>query len=232
MWKKTRDMTRAEFYGGFATDAYCIRAVSDILELLEPDDFIKQLLKEYPERLDSRELYADLVTVLFSISVIMSPKTYLEVGVRRGRSMAVVASVCPECRIVGFDTWEPVYSGMPTPGPEFVVQELKKVGYKGCPVLISGDSHLMLQAYFSTIGEDSRFDLITVDGDHSHVGATQDLLDVLPWLRVGGVIVFDDIVLVPHLRESWRVVSEDPRFSCWEWTANGYGVALAVKDRE
>jgi hypothetical protein len=39
------------------------------------------------------------------------------------------------------------------------------------------------------------FDLITVDGDHSLIGAWQDLYDVFPHVRVGGAILFDDLEL-------------------------------------
>ena len=59
------------------------------------------------------------------------------------------------------------------------------------------------------------FDLITVDGDHTPRGARRDILDVLPRLRIGGVLVFDDVrhPYHPKLGDVWRrAVDADPRY--------------------
>jgi len=50
------------------------------------------------------------------------------------------------------------------------------------------------------------FDLITVDGDHSEEGAFDDLLNVIPHLNVGGILVFDDIAhpTHPYLLGVWK----------------------------
>jgi predicted O-methyltransferase YrrM len=79
---------------------------------------------------------------------------------------------------------------------------------------------------------DLTFDLITVDGDHSPRGAARDLQDVLPRLRIGGVLVFDDISHPQHpkLLEIWRrVVVAERRYSTWHFDDVGYGVAVAVR---
>jgi len=76
------------------------------------------------------------------------------------------------------------------------------------------------------------FDLITVDGDHSEWGAEQDLRQVYQRLKIGGVLVFDDIChpLHPYLAGVWqRAVATDRRFATWQFAELGYGVALAVR---
>ena len=220
--------------GEYASSAECAGKVERVLSPLEPDDYSTYLLAYYHEglrRFGQRWRYADIVTVLLAAAEIVKPQTYLEIGVRRGRSMAVVASVRPECRIVGFDLWVQDYGGMPNPGPEFVRGELNRIGYHGELDLISGDSHREVPDFLARNPE-MQFDLITVDGDHTKGGAVRDIRNVLPRLRVGGVLVFDDIVhpAVPHLEEVWRSeIASSKRFACWDFRELGYGVALAVR---
>lgn len=40
----------------------------------------------------------------------------------------------------------------------------------------------------------SKFELVTVDGDHTALGTWWDLVDVVPHIAVGGVLVIDDFV--------------------------------------
>jgi predicted O-methyltransferase YrrM len=77
-----------------------------------------------------------------------------------------------------------------------------------------------------------KFDLITVDGDHSAEGATKDLEDVIPYLSVGGVLVFDDISHPQHryLLDVWKsVISKHNNLTDYCFTEIGYGVAFAIK---
>ena len=131
-------------------------------------------------------------------------------------SMAVVASRHPHARIVGFDRWIPNYVGMENPGPEFVQKELECVGYQEKVEFITGDSKKTVPAYFRQ-HPDAYFDVITVDGDHSAHGARVDLRHVIPRLKIGGFLVFDDedpalaiAVLVDFLRSiGERVIDFD-----------------------
>jgi predicted O-methyltransferase YrrM len=221
--------------GKLATSSTCLQQVIQIVERLEPDDYIRYLLSYYRtglERFGEIWHYTDIVTVLLASSILLKPTNYLEIGVRRGRSMVIVASKSPECNIVGIDMWENTnYAGMPNPGPDFVRGELRKLGHKGDLELIVGNSHKILPSYFLD-HPDIFFDLITVDGDHSEKGAEQDLRDVVPHLKVGGILVFDDIShpAHPYLDKVWHeTIEADPRFSCWRYSELGYGVALAVR---
>jgi len=220
--------------GALAVSPGCLRQVAQIVERLEPDDYVRYLLTYYQtglERFGEAWRYADIATVLLAAAQLLRPQHYLEIGVRRGRSMVIVAAQCSECNIVGFDLWESNYANMLNPGPGFVRDEMKKLGHKGPLELISGNSHETLPRYFRE-HQDAFFDLITVDGDHSEQGSEQDLRDVLPRLKIGGVIVFDDIChpVHPYLAGVWqRIVAADPRFATWHFTELGYGVAFAVR---
>src|SRR3990172_11306953 len=108
--------------GEYAGSPSCLLKVIDVLKELQPDEFINPLLAYYDagiSRFGDRWRYADITTVLTAASEIIKPQAYLEIGLRRGRSLAMVATACPECMIVGFDLWAGDYAGMPNPGPEF-----------------------------------------------------------------------------------------------------------------
>lgn len=219
--------------GSLATNPTCLRQAIKVINLLGPDDYILYLQAYYQaglERFGDSWRYADIITVLQAAVQLLRPKNYLEIGVRRGRSMAIVASGSPDCEIFGFDLWGEEYAGMKNPGPDFVRAELTKLGYIGKLKFIAGNSHETVP-HFLTVNPDLFFDLITVDGDHSENGAKQDLLCVLPRLKIGGVLVFDDITHPshPYLMDVWHQVLSDPRFTKWEYTDLGYGVAFAIR---
>lgn len=173
--------------------------------------------------------FADLTTTLWAAASLIRPASYLEIGVRRGRSAAVVAASCPDCEIVGFDLWVDEYAGVVNPGPEFVRRELSKTGHRGSVTLVSGNSRETVPAYLRE-HPDAFFDLITVDGDHSVQGASIDLANVLPRLKVGGIVLFDDISIVYALRRVWdQIVKRDSRYLTWEYADSGFGIAVAVR---
>jgi predicted O-methyltransferase YrrM len=211
-----------------------IQAGRDLLSLLEPDEYCQYLLKFYDEglrRFGASWGYADIITVLLTLSELLHPRRYLEIGVRRGRSVCAVASRTPDCDFVMFDMWIQDYAGMENPGPGLVETELAKVGYRGSAAFVDGDSHETLPQFFAA-NPGMTFDMITVDGDHSDEGAAQDLRDVLPHLAIGGAVVFDDICHPQHpgLGRVWkRLVVDDPRFSTWSYDEAGYGVGFGIR---
>lgn len=205
-----------------------------LLQILEEDQYILFLKKFITKGLETYGdfwHYADICTVLLGLAQHLDIQDYLEIGVRRGRSMAMIAHARPTARIVGFDWWKEDYAGMKNPGAAFVHSEMTKLGHIGSRELISGDSHSTVPKYFHS-HPDAFFDCITVDGDHSEEGAMADLLTVIPRLRIGGILVFDDIAHPQHLylRRVWnQVIAKRPNFSTYEFTEIGYGVAFAVK---
>ncbi|MGO9133436.1 MAG: class I SAM-dependent methyltransferase [Methylovirgula sp.] len=211
-----------------------IEATIRLIERLTPDDYTSFLLPFYREglrRFGAGWRYADIVTVLLCLADYLKPQSYLEIGVRRGRSVAAVASICPDSSLTMLDMWVPDYAGMPNPGPDFVRDELKKIGHVGPTAFIDGDSHKTLPELFGA-QPDVTFDLITVDGDHSLEGAAMDLCAVLPRINIGGAIVFDDIChpLHPELAQLWHdLVASDTRYSAFSFADAGYGVGFAIK---
>lgn len=211
-----------------------IRATLALMKSLNPDDYVAYLIRYFEcglDRFGDDWRYADIVTVLMGLADTLKPRRYLEIGVRRGRSVCAVASKVPTCDLVLFDKWVKNYAGIDNPGPEFVQAELKRIGHRGTVECVNGNSHQTLPAYFAR-NPDATFDLMTVDGDHSDQGAAQDIADVLPHLAIGGAIVFDDICHPKHLslRQVWNdVVVSNHRMSSWMFDDTGYGVAFALR---
>lgn len=210
------------------------RAVMDTLDSLSEDEYLTYLKAYYQageERFGAHWNYADLLTFLHASASQIKPRNYLEIGVRRGRSLAIVAQCSPKCSIFGFDLWMPNYAGMPNPGPDFVREELERVGFAGSLKLVSGDSHQTLPEFFREFPE-IKFDMINVDGDHSEEGARLDLEQVLPHLAIGGILLLDDITHPQHtyLEEVWDdLLGNNAQFSTAKYTDLGYGVAVAVR---
>ncbi|TIH11993.1 glycosyltransferase [Marinifilum sp. JC120] len=208
----------------------------DILNRLSEDDYLKYIrgfMSSGLRRFGKHWKYADICTVLYTLSNMLDVKNYLKIGVLQGRSMAMVISGNPQVDVVGFDMWRAGYAGMDNPGPAFVQEQMERLGHKGTLQFVNGNSHETLPHFFSQNPRMS-FDLITVDSDHTPEGATQDLLDVLPHLRIGGAIVFDGIAHPSHpeLLKIWQdTIMSRPEMSGFAFTELGYGVAFAIRMR-
>ena len=224
----------ASTIGELATDSSLVDETIDLVSRVADDDYARHVraFAEAGRRAAGEAWrYADITTVLAASARLLRPLSYLEVGTRRGRSAAVVAANAPSCSIVAVDLWNEGYAGMENPGPNLVRSVLAGVGHRGELRFVSGDSHVELPRLFAAEPALS-FDLITVDGDHSSRGARRDLEDVLPRLRIGGALVFDDVSHPAHpaLASVWkRVVARDRRYATWSFDDIGYGVAVAVR---
>ncbi len=220
--------------GEMATSPETLKKVMKVLNQLVPDEYTKYLNNYYKKGLDSFQShwrYADIVTALYSAATLIKPKTYLEVGVRRGRSMAMVAATNPQCQIYGFDMWIENYAGINNPGTGFVKSEMDSLKFEGELKLISGNSHETIPEFFKRNPE-LFFDIITIDGDHTPDGALKDFDDLLPRLKIGGAVIFDDIQHPshPYLADIWKnKIEESSNYSSWKYTELGYGVGIAIK---
>jgi hypothetical protein len=70
----------------------------ELMRRLTPDDYTAFLIQFFSDglsRFGRNWRYADIVTVLSCLADLLAPKRYLEIGVRRGRSVAAVVSANP-----------------------------------------------------------------------------------------------------------------------------------------
>jgi predicted O-methyltransferase YrrM len=218
-----------------AVSTATLEKVIGVCGKLSSDNFTETMTEAYRlglSRFGDAWAYADITSLLYAVAELGQPENYLEIGVRRGRSSCMVGAASPQTTIYGFDLWQENYANNENPGPEFVRGELKRVGHAGRAEFISGDSHKTMPVFLSS-NPNLTFDLITVDGDHSIEGAWDDLCNVVPRLRVGGVIAFDDIdnPYCPGLMSVWeRFMKTFPGLKGQVVTNPlGLGVAFAIR---
>lgn len=205
-----------------------LASVLAVQDRLTPDPSLAPWLDNVTAAYREDRRYWDLACALRYLALEMKPERYLEIGVRRGKSLAQVAEAVPSCRLYAFDMWIDPYGGVPNPGPDFVRRELARVGYRGDAIFTIGPSGDTLPVFFEAHpGLD--FPLITVDGDHSAAGAERDLELSGARLAPGGFLVFDDLILCgTELAAVWQAFQR--RHPDWQFIDNlrdhnGTGIA-------
>lgn len=201
-------------------DPLITRDVLRTLECMAPDPANKPRLVHWLREGYDREVpRVELRTALRALARAIQPRRYLEIGVRRGWSMAQVMAEAPTCRVIGCDPWIADYSGAPNSGEQWVRQELWHVVpyFTGRMTFISGYS----QHDLAPVIRDQVFDLICVDGDHTGAGALADLRLCLPKVAREGALVFDDLVNASDvsggltLRNAWEMAQAEFEGFAW-----------------
>ena len=125
-----------------------------------------------------------------------TPMTCLEVGSFEGMgSLKIVETLCshPESRLYCLDPWDDVYTINDTRSSRFdknVVGQygrfIKNTESEPKIIPVRGYSNLILPTL------DVSLDFAYIDGDHSFEQVYQDAVNVLPKMKKGGIILFDD----------------------------------------
>jgi predicted O-methyltransferase YrrM len=202
--------------------------IADLLGQMTPDPTNGPPLVAWLREQAAAETPAcDLRMALYAIASRIKPARYLEIGVRRGWSMAAVLAACPTTIGWGVDLWVQPYARADNPGRVWVEQEIERVvpGAFGRLLLVADDSHALLPTWLGR----RRFDLILVDGDHAPEGAALDLDHAGQMLRPGGVLVFDDCAgpLLP-VWHAWTAFHKEWR--CWVETNALVPFGVAVRE--
>lgn len=206
----------------------------DILTKLEPEPYLDAVIQSYKtglRRFGKHWQYVDLISVIHAYASLMQPAWYLEIGVRRGRSLAAAFAACPTMKAIGFDLWLADYAGATNEGELFVRREVGHAAPDADMELITGNSRETVPEYLNRPDCPDVFDMITVDGDHRPEGARIDLENTLPRIAPGGILLFDDIIHpdLTHLAGVWRsAIAKFPRYSVYTNTTDGTGLAVAM----
>jgi len=234
------DTVNLETVVGVASSADTKRRLAELFNRMDPDPYARRLADGYGRgvaRFGEAWKYVDLWSMLYAFGRLAGPKRYLEIGTRRGHSLAAMLMGCRDGgsvlpNVVSCDLWVQSYAGTANPGPTFVAEQMTRLGLDAKIEFLRGSSHEVLPAFLRS--PDAVFDLITVDGDHSRDGARTDLNDVVGSLRLGGMLVFDDIHHPQHtyLGDVWReVMGRRAGFETYENPRNNTGIAAAIRYR-
>lgn len=149
--------------------------------VLHPEDM-------YPWDFRTKEFYDEYRTK-YVIAKLVKPDTILEIGVRFGYSARSFLFAAPHAAYLGLDVDEPSwgsYQGVPR---EWAEQRLKA---------LYPDNHIRTYRMNTQKDEFSfhseYFDLVHIDGDHSHEGALHDM--EMFWPMCLKAMVVDDYVEV------------------------------------
>lgn len=213
------------------------------LELLDNDDVdlgrldrLRSSLPDEPTHDADRvtDRWLDNAIIAHAASELLEPRRALEIGVRRGFASCAIVAGNPNVELHLMDSWRPVYSDRPNPGPVLLREQLKAAGHRGNAIFHQGNSHTLLPQLFQQ-NSGMTFDLIVVDGDHTESGADADLRDVFPHVSPGGIVIFDDLIHPQHgylldLWHRWRDRLEG-EFDFAEYLDDGLGVGWAIRRR-
>jgi ADP-heptose:LPS heptosyltransferase/glycosyltransferase involved in cell wall biosynthesis/Tfp pilus assembly protein PilF len=178
-----------------------------IIEQLTADRYLSANIETFKKAVTYGEGWFDSLVFLNWYGHNFRPKNYLEVGVRRGRSMAQVVKESAATACYGFDMWIRDYAGEANEGPDFVRKELVRCGMTKEPCFTIGNSHETLFRFWRDVKNPQRFELMYIDGDHSYEGAKADLDIAFEHLADGGALVFDDTRHVSH-KNLWSLWQE------------------------
>jgi predicted O-methyltransferase YrrM len=211
------------------------RRLIDALELIDNDDCDLGRISRFKQTLVENAAHTDLLdncTIAHAAAELIRPRRALEIGVRRGFTSCAIVAGARDVEHHMMDSWRPIYSERPNPGPVLVRQQLLAAGHRGRPVFHQGNSHELLPRLFAA-EPTLQFDIIVVDGDHTEPGADQDLRDTFPRVARGGVLIFDDLMHPSHryLLDVWRRWRDKlaADFTFAEYLDDGLGVGWAVR---
>jgi len=210
-----------------ATSRHIFHASLEVLLSLDKVDwYVSDLLTE-PYRAGASTLFTTLMALAQALHEDDGDVSYLEIGVRKGFSLALFAHECQAAELTGVDLWAKEYAGEDNPGAAFVQRQLARVGHKGRATLHKGSSHELLE----TLLCDEIYTVITVDGDHTLAGARADLTWAIEHLAPEGFVLLDDIANPAHLYldDLWQELIDPVNFVAWQYNATPNGIAIAQR---
>ena len=143
---------------------------------------IKQIVKDAQGLLQVHWEWERFLTLLDEIK----PKTYLELGIEYGGSIATVKKLLPDCRCIGIDLKHPLkadsnqWGGVNCQYFEFVMGDTHHIGTKD---------------KLERMLEGKRADILLIDANHKFLDVVQDFYDYAPLAKV---VALHDIVWSPY----------------------------------
>lgn len=124
--------------------------------------------------------------------------TFVEVGVAYGRSLAYLASVAPDARVIGVDTWEDFMGFDNLPAGIVALLRSWSTPFAACKHFIEACG-LGQRAWFmwetspgAAAELDETPDFVFIDANHTYDDVRADILAWLPKVKPGGILAGHD----------------------------------------
>lgn len=123
--------------------------------------------------------------------------SYLEIGVSDGHTLFNTIHHYPDISdLVLCDNWLEAYGGAGRGNHGYIESKLIEIQFPLVQVtFLDGDSQIKIPGYFA-LNPHKMFDLIFIDGDHSHAGLHQDLVNTIDHANI---LIVHDIRHPSHL---------------------------------
>lgn len=135
------------------------------------------------------------VVILNILTKLTDIKTYLEIGVHNGTSMAYAISNNLNMKCIGVDLFEDTINRYAHDNLQYerTANNILNINKSNTLSLIKGNSFLeeTIQKVDSILNKD-QVDLFFIDGDHSYKGIKNDFNNYEKFVKTGGLIVIDD----------------------------------------
>lgn len=135
----------------------------------------------------------------------MQPRSYLEVGVREGHSLASVLRGSDPASLVLCDTWSSVHGGTGRGSHEHIEHLLNVLGYRHMVNWFDCPSREMWRALEAG---GAKWDLVHIDGDHSTDGALLDMRE--GWEHTRKAMVVHDVIRSPTVARAVELFGIPP----------------------
>ena len=143
--------------------------------------------------------------ILYALTRGLNASHVLEIGVNDGTSTLAFLKALSET-----EGWLTSIDVVDCPTAKALA---KRFGYDQCWTFINGDSHDALVAALVR----AEYDLVLVDGDHSHAGAMRDIELYGPMIRPGGFLLLHDCMMELDGEKPGCAVTANWLFSNDEW---------------
>lgn len=136
--------------------------------------------------------FFDYYHLLWSIGAHWPMQRVMEIGCRTGISICQFLSAVPDPGSVEVFLFDIFADGFTS--PNLVKMNLRALNLPTDRIhFIVGDSCVEVPKFVDTERRGGSMDYILVDGNHERPAARQDLENVIPLLKEGGILLFDDI---------------------------------------
>lgn len=191
--------------------------IKSLAQMAVGDDLRPDWLKNLEGGTDPRETYFHFMWLL---SHWFKPEVSVEIGTRGGKTALHLAHGNP----FGFVHTIDIVSGC----SKLVADLAQQYGLKN----VRGVCFDSMQAkealnacFMSPIETWPKIDLLFIDGNHTYTSSYGDYLHFRPFVRDGGLIVFDDTRLDVDMVRAWQRIA-DPKIELPELHYMGFGVAI------